>query len=78
MKFKLTEYFGDEIIFGHLDGKKNEVTLIPNAKKILARFHENNKESDDIESQKKRIVEAAGNIIKSEIKALESNNTYLP
>ena len=77
MKKKLENHFGDDIIFANSDGKSNVVTFLPTAKKILTEFYDNNDPtSDDIEGQKRRILETAAKIIKNEVKSLGSVTTY--
>jgi hypothetical protein len=76
MKSKLQDYFGDNVIITELNGKRNVITLRKPARVILHEFHQNQSLSDP-EQEKRNIVKAAANLIKSDIKSIESaKNEY--
>ena len=69
LKRRLLEHFGDAIVFSEINGKPNVVTFLSTANKILSNFYSNKKE-DNSESEKLRLVETVGNIIKNDVKSI--------
>jgi len=73
MKTKLQEHFGDKIIVTELNGKHNVVTFRTTCKSILHDFY-NQTRHTDIENEKLRFIQAAAELIKSDIKSLDIVN----
>jgi len=76
-KRRLQEYFGDKIIFSEINGTPNIVTARSTASKILQYFYNLPKE-DDIEKQKRQIIETAVRLIQSDIKSKDANKDIYP
>lgn len=70
MKEKLKKHFGDQIIITQLNGKPDVVTFRSNAATILFDFYKEQKQKD-CQSDSMRIIQAAGKLIRSEIKSME-------
>jgi hypothetical protein len=77
MKSKLQDYFGDNVIITELNGKWNVITLRKTARVILHEFHQNQSLSDP-EQEKRNIIKTAANLIKSDIKSIESAKNEYP
>ena len=77
MKSKLQDYFGDNVIITELNGKRNVITLRKTARVILHEFHQNQSLSDP-EQEKRNIIKTAANLIKSDIKSIESAKNEYP
>lgn len=76
MKDHLKKYFGDRISITKSNGKPNVVTFHNTAARILYEFH--SKRQKDPEQEKAQIIEAAAQLIKSDIKAIpKSGDMYL-
>ena len=76
MKEKILEHFGDKVIITEISGSKNVVTFKQTASDILNDFYRKPK-ANDSEAEKLRLIEAAGNLIKSDIKSvLQSKDVY--
>ena len=72
---KLLTYFKDQIVISNIQGKPNVVTFISTANKILADFH-SNRSSDDANVEKLRVIKAAEELIKIDIKSLPVHGVY--
>lgn len=77
MKEKLYEHFGDKIIITEINGKKNVVTFRQKAASILSDFFHQSKSSND-ETEKVRLIKAAANLIKTDIKCIEQSKDIYP
>lgn len=77
MKNKLLQHFGDSIIITELNGKPNVVTFKRTAASILQDFY-NEQKKEDPEMEKVRMINAVANLIKSDIKAIDSSNDVYP
>ncbi|WAR17805.1 hypothetical protein MAR_032399 [Mya arenaria] len=77
LKQKLREYFGDSIIITDLSGKRNVVTLRHTASSILHDFYKQ-QDNNGSEEKKRSIIETAAKLIRSDIKALDSNKSEYP
>ncbi len=75
MKQKIQDHYGDSIIIAEINGKSNVVTFTARACKILCDFHEQSKRDDSIRG-KKRLIEAAAKLIKSDIKSIILYKAY--
>ena len=76
-KSKLQDYFGENVIITELNGKRNVITLRKTARVILYEFHQNQSLSDS-EKEKRNIIKTAANLIKSDIKSIESAKNEYP
>ena len=77
MKKRLTDHFRDRIIITELDGKSNAVTFRSTASSILQQFYESPKKEDS-ESEKYRVIETAGKLIKNDIKSVRADSSNYP
>lgn len=77
MKAKLEEHFGNNIVITSSGTKANVVTLRATASHILNQFYESPKLQDS-EQEKLRLVQAAAELIKSDIKSRESTGDAYP
>lgn len=77
MKEKLQENFGDEIIITEINGCPNIVTFRSTASSILNAFYRQPK-SEDLEAEKMRLIEAASNLIRTDIKSVVQDKAIYP
>ncbi|GFR89265.1 hypothetical protein ElyMa_000790200 [Elysia marginata] len=77
MKRKLQDFFKENITFCNQPGRADVVMLYSNASKILSDFHSDRKRSDHLE-EKRRIVQAAAKLVRSDIKSIEIDNEFYP
>ena len=78
MKKKLLDHFGERLIVTDINGMQNVVTFRCTASTILRDFFKQPKDTDSY-MNRFRLIEAAANIIKSDIKSVEqSKNIYPP
>ena len=77
MKKRVIEHLGDDVIITEITGKPNVVTFRSNAASILHKFFERPKQQDD-NVEKLRIIETAANLIKNEIKLVETSKINYP
>lgn len=63
MKQKLTEHYGDEIVFAQSNKKADVITLKRTADAILRDFF-NERRSSDLEAEKQRVIKVAASLIK--------------
>jgi hypothetical protein len=77
MKSRLQSYFGDDVIFTEINGRPNVITLRKTAKNILQDFHQSQSQNDT-EAEKRNILKAAANFIKSDIKSMPSSKSEYP
>ncbi|KXJ06661.1 hypothetical protein AC249_AIPGENE6377 [Exaiptasia diaphana] len=76
MKSKLIEHLGERILITTIEGKSNVVTFQRTAASIINEFYYMPKQAD-VQTEKERIVAAAAQLIKSEIKDLQvAQGTY--
>ncbi len=71
MKMRQQEHLKNDIVISEIEGKPNVVTLKQYADSILRDFYKSDKESD-IVTQKTRLIEAAANLIRHDIKDIVS------
>ena len=69
MKEKLLDHFGDKIVVTEINGTQNVVTLRHTASAILRYFYQQPKDIDP-ETEKLRLIKAAANLVKSDIKSV--------
>eukprot|EP00745_Piridium_sociabile_P030468 TRINITY_DN50548_c0_g2_i2.p1 TRINITY_DN50548_c0_g2~~TRINITY_DN50548_c0_g2_i2.p1 ORF type:complete len:334 (+),score=67.94 TRINITY_DN50548_c0_g2_i2:176-1177(+) len=69
MKVKLSEHYGDEIMFAHSHRKTDVISLKTTADSILQQFFKERRESST-ETEKMRLIKAAAKIIRNDIKSL--------
>ena len=69
MKEKLLDHFGDKIVVTEINGTQNVVTLRHTASAILRDFYQQPKDIDP-ETEKLRLIKAAANLVKSDIKSV--------
>ena len=67
MKEKLLDHFGDKIVVTEINGTQNVVTLRHTASAMLRDFYQQPKDIDP-ETEKLRLIKAAANRVKSDIK----------
>lgn len=77
MKEELKKHFGDEIIITEMDGKANVVTFQRTTWSILHSFY-STPETTDEETQKDNIIRAAAELIKSDIKKINTSRKEYP
>ena len=77
MKKRLKEYFGDRIIITDINSKPNVVTFFSTASATLQQFYHKQR-NEDPEKEKLRLVEAAAQIIKNDIKSLRTEHETYP
>jgi hypothetical protein len=77
LKRKLKDHFGDNIIITDINGKSSVVTLRETAKSILQAFYSRPK-NEDPEDQKKAIILAAAQLIKSDVQSLKGERDVYP
>ena len=70
--------YKDQVIVNNVDGRPDVITFASTASKILQDFHKDNSNTQNIEEEKMRIVKAAGDIIRNDIKLLQSNTMFFP
>ena len=59
------------MIIANISGKRDVVTFVITAKKMLAEFYEtNDSSSNDIEEPKQRIIETADKVIKNDFRRI--------
>lgn len=76
IKQKLLDHYGDGIVIAEKMGTADVVTLKETASSILRDFYKQPR-STDAETEKKRLIKTAANLIRSDIKAMEgSKDTY--
>lgn len=75
MKEQLQSYFGSEFLISTVNGKKNVVTFRRMASSILHDFF---KESSRDENYKDRLIMAAAELIKSDIKSVNQVHDAYP
>lgn len=75
MKEQLLQRFGDEIFISEVSGRQNVVTFRANANKILHDFFQQER-SDEMD--KGRVISAAAELIKADIKRIEQSKTTYP
>ena len=68
--------FKGQIVITNVDGYADVITFQSTASKILQDFK--SRASDDIEVEKMRIIKAAADIIKNEIKQLDTSMIFYP
>lgn len=77
MKKKLKEHYNDRIIITEIQGMPNVVTMRTTATRILSDFNKIPKMTNDDEN-KLRLVTAAANLIKNDIKCIENTRATYP
>jgi hypothetical protein len=76
MKKKIKDHYDDNILITEINGKSNVVTFTTTASKILYDFHQKSDKNDSI-GEKMRLIEAAANLIKADIKSIiQSKDNY--
>ena len=77
MKKRITEHFGNKVIISEINGKPNVVTLRSNAASILHEFYDRPKQQD-ADAERRRNIETAANLIKNDIKMVETSKINYP
>ena len=75
MKEQLQSHLGNDILISEVNGKKNVVTFRRTASLILHDFFEASRR-DINGNEKERLIMAAAEILKSDIKSVQSNSSY--
>lgn len=75
MKKRLQSHFGDELLISVVKGKKNVVTFQKTVTSILHEFHDGSKKDD---KDKDRLIMAAAEILKTDIRSVEQENNFYP
>ena len=74
MKKRVIKHFGDDVIITEINGRPSVVTFRSTAASILHKFYDLPKQQD-AESEKLRIIETAANLIKNEIKIMDTRQS---
>ena len=77
LKKRITEDFDGSIIIANINGNADVISFRSTASKVLQDFHKK-QHSDDSEVEKYRIIKAAADIIKNDIKELVNNTANYP
>ena len=77
MRQKLEQYFGDQILITDSIERHSVVTLRETAASILYEFQQRPKDQDS-DSEKLSIIKTAANLLKSEMKSVETNRDAYP
>ncbi len=77
MKASIQKHFGEDIVITEINGKPNVVTFRHTASSIISDFHSQPKDIDQ-QSEKLRIIQAAAQLIKSEVKAVSQPKDVYP
>ena len=77
LKKRITEDFDGSIVTANIYGNADVISFRSTASKVLQDFHKK-QHSDDSEVEKYRIIKAAADIIKNDIKELENNTANYP
>lgn len=77
LRRKLRDHFGDNIIITDIVGKSSAVTLMEAAKSILQTFY-NRPKHENHEDEKKAIIKAAAQLIKSDVPSLTGEKDVYP
>ena len=77
MKQKLIHTFGNSIIIAKINVKQNVVTFKTTPYAALHNFHSLPK-SDDLQTEKKRLIKTAAKLLKNDIKFCNANQPYYP
>ena len=70
--------FKDQVIISNVNGKPDVITFLSTASKILQDFNDSREIEQDIITKKMKIIKAASDIIRNDIKSLENNLTSYP
>lgn len=73
MVSNLKKHFKDNIVFTNIKGKSNIVTFRKKTSTILQEFYEANQKKSDPDEEKIRLVKTAAELMKNDIKLIESN-----
>lgn len=77
MRVKLYEHFGEQVVITNINGKPNIVTFRKAAAQILQEFYDTPKMDSEAE-EKQRIIKAAYELIKSDIKEMDTSKSSYP
>lgn len=77
IKQKLSEHFGNSIIFTEINGKPNVVTFRTTAQSILMSFFET-PEEEDTNAEKMRLVKAAAALIRNDVRSTTASKAFYP
>ena len=79
MKAKLQEHFGERIVQTEINGKPNVVTFRTTARVVLQDYYSNQQQQKKNTTEEKiKLVQAAANFIKEDIKAIETSHKVYP
>ncbi|CAH3187344.1 unnamed protein product [Porites lobata] len=77
MKEKLKEHFGENIVIASINGKADVVTFRSTASTILQNFYDASRDADP-EADKIRVIKAAADLIKTDIKSKDISKSFYP
>ncbi|CAH3149612.1 unnamed protein product, partial [Porites lobata] len=77
MKEKLKEHFGENIVIASINGKADVVTFRSTASTILQNFYDASRDADP-EADKIRVIKAAADLIKTDIKSKDISKRFYP
>ena len=78
LKGKLLEDFDGRIMISNVNGKQDVVTFVTTAAFILDNFHDKQNKNIDSIRERMEIVKSAAEIIRNDVKSLQSNLTKYP
>ena len=78
LKRKLLEDFDGRIMISNVNGKQDVVTFVTTAAFILDNFHDNQNKNIDSIRERMEIVKTAAEIIRNDVKSLQSDLTKYP
>ena len=78
LKRKLLEDFDGRIMISDVNGKQDVVTFVTTAAFILDNFHDNQNKNIDSIRERMEIVKTAAEIIRNDVKSLQSDLTKYP
>ena len=77
MKEKLKEHFGENIVIASINVKADVVTFRSTASTILQNFYDASRDADP-EADKIRVIKAAADLIKTDIKSKDISKSFYP
>ena len=78
LKKRMLNDYKDQVVVNNVDRRPDVITFASTASKFLQDFHKDNSNNRNLEEEKMRIVKAAGDIIRNDIKLLQSNTMFYP
>ena len=78
LKKRILADFKDQVVITNVNGKPDVITFLSTASKILQDFNDNREIEQAIITKKMKIIKAASDIIRNDIKSLENILTSYP